>query len=120
MFWCELCGREVQGKNKSKASENRNNNSKNDKKTNCNWYGYNKKRRYIKDSNLVKKLKKDASAAKVNLVESENHQFITMVIGVKDLHIGMVTEVHMTATNVVRWWMDSGAILYIAMLGTFQ
>jgi len=54
----------VEGKpkknNKRKAPEDSNNNkNKNDKKNNYKCYGCNKKGHYIKDYNLVKKLKKE-------------------------------------------------------------
>jgi len=59
--------------NKRKAPGGSNNNkNKNDKKNNCKCYGCNKKRHYIKDCNLIKKLKRDASQAKANLAENEN------------------------------------------------
>jgi len=52
--------------NKIKALQNSNNKSKNDKKNNHKCYGCNTKGHYIKDCDLIKKLKKDAQA-KANL-----------------------------------------------------
>ena len=100
--------------NKMKAPDRSNNNkNKNDKKNNRKCYGCNKKGHYIKDCNLVKKLKRDASQAKVNLVENENQEFVATVTDLKDLQIGMATEVHRATTKSVGWWMDSGASVHI-------
>ena len=41
-------------------------------KSNCKNYGCNKKGLYIKDCNLVEKLKKDTSPAKANFIENKN------------------------------------------------
>jgi len=100
--------------NKRKAPDGSSNNkNKNDKKNNRKCYGCNKKGHYIKDCNFVKKLKKDASQAKANLVENENQEFIAIVTGLKGLQIGIVTEVHMATTKYVGWWVDSGASVHI-------
>jgi len=59
--------------NKRKTPDGSSNNkNKNDKKNNCKCYGCNKKEHCIKNCNLVKKLKRDVSQAKTNLVEKEN------------------------------------------------
>ena len=42
------------------------------KKNNRKCYGCNKKGHYIKDCNLIKRLKRETSQAKANLVENEN------------------------------------------------
>ena len=99
---------------KRKAPDgNSNNKNKNDKKNNRKCYGCNKKGHYIKDCNFVKRLKRDTSQAKVNLVENENQEFVAMVTGLKGLQIGMVTEVHLAATNYVGWFIDSGTSVHI-------
>ena len=98
--------------NKRKASDGNNNNkNKNDKKNNCKCYGCNKKGHYIKDCNLVKKLKRETSQAKANLVENDNQEFV--VTGLKGLQIDMVTEVHMATTNSVGLFIDYGASVHI-------
>ena len=80
--------------NKRKAPESSNNNkNKNDKKNNRKCYGCNKKGNYIKNCKLGKKLKRDASQTKANLVENENQEFVAMITDLKDLQIGMVAEV---------------------------
>ena len=59
--------------NNRKAPEGNNNNkNKNDKNNNRKCYGCNKKGYYIKNCNLVKKLTRDTSQAKANLVENGN------------------------------------------------
>ena len=73
----------------------------------------NKKGHYIEDCNLTKKLKRDTSQGKANLVENENQEFVAIVTGLKGLQIGMMTEVHMTTPKSIGWWIDFGASVHI-------
>ncbi|KAJ4980167.1 hypothetical protein NE237_010947 [Protea cynaroides] len=73
-------------------------------KTNKSYYHCGKKGYFKRDCRYRKKQKME-NVNVVNLVEQEN----TLVAMISDLHIGMITELNMTAvTKTFDWWYDSG------------
>ena len=93
---------------------------KRDKKKTRLCYGCNQKGHYIKDCKKVRmeNAKKGPSgSANANIVQEETNSFCAMVSsvasGIENIHIGMVTELHMATTKSLSWWLDSGATVHV-------